>query len=220
MATETRRPETLDSVEFTVEDTLVVADPCYVDTDDGETTRAVVSDARTSGLSTVVENAAGEWTAEAEYSDEGSWGNRVARLVLTRRGAGYAARGAEVGRNGVDSGQMWAGPAAALPLDYEALLETYRDADGEWVDRSLFEAPEGGAVSSTGYGDGLYSVYVNRDAEGVASRVEVEFIEPPCEGCGYTEDECRCCWRCGISSENCGCCENCGERDCDCEEDW
>lgn len=171
---------------LTVQDMLVVADPCYIDLDDARRgdVHYVVD-----GLGLVLISAAGEWEAEVDLEDEyGS--KRVAALRARRVGtsvipSGYWDHEADAG---VDSGQMFMGDASAFGHDYEELLDVYRprkpdgtvdrsDADmSAWATKDFF-AYRDGVVSSTGYGDGQYRVYVARDSDGVPYGVEVRFVE-------------------------------------------
>ena len=181
-------------MRFRVDDVLVVADPCYVDTDDFDGTRGMYATSaaidtvgavptakqakeRLGDLGTVVEDAGGEWDAYIDVTDDtGGWGRRVEALRLRRVGAFPTGTTVEIGENGVDSGQMFAGGLETLPLDYEALLKEYEDEDGEWVNRDSLEFG-GGVVSSTGYGDGVYRVTARRDVDGRIAEVAVLFIE-------------------------------------------
>ena len=163
--------EIVTRVEFDVADRLVVSDPCYIDKDDtvgGQTVEMAVS-----GLGLVLEGCAGGWTAEVEFED-----NRVSTLRAVKRNR-YDGEWRRADTEGacVDSGQMFVGDAEAFGLDYDALLARYEKADGEWDERLHFFAFLEGAVSSTGYGDGCYPVYVKYDAEGAVVGVEVRFME-------------------------------------------
>jgi hypothetical protein len=168
------------AVEFEVEDRLIVADPCYIDTDDGSLAENLKSGTlSTPGGGVVFEGAAGTWLAEAETQDEGAWGVRVGKLRLTRkdRTKSYLSRRlSHVGEVGVDSGQMGAFCATCLPLDYDALLAAYEDD----FSRKML-AFGGGAVSSTGYGDGEYEVTAAYDRDDRPVVIVVDFI-PEDEG--------------------------------------
>jgi hypothetical protein len=72
---------------------------------------------------------------------------------------------------------MFIGCAGAFPLNYNAVLERYKKSDGEWDDDLHFFGFGEGAISATGYGDGSYPVYVQRDVRGRPVVVEVRFME-------------------------------------------
>jgi hypothetical protein len=175
------------AVEFEVEDRLVVADPCYIDINDGSLAENLKSGILScSGGGVVFEGAAGTWLAEAETQDEGAWGIRVGKLRLTRKGSGESRRHLEYqGSVGVDSGQMGAFCATCLPLDYDALLDAY---EGDHSRNML--AFGGGAVSSTGYGDGSYEVTAAYDRDDRPVEIVVDFIpEEEPEDYDWDEDE-------------------------------
>lgn len=159
------------AVEFEVKDRLVVADPCYVSQNDGP----VESNCLLTGdnpIGCVIEDCEGVWRGEIVTQDEGDWGIRVSilRLIHTKRKKATSFR--LIGDNGVDSGQMYAGAAEDTPLDYEALLAAYGD---DWGQEIL--AFGGGVVSSTGYGDGCYPVYVANNTSDKPAVIEVRFME-------------------------------------------
>jgi hypothetical protein len=178
----------ITAVEFTVEDKLVVADPCYIDSDDGSFEENVKSGILSrSGGGIVFEGAVGDWVAEIETQDEGAWGIRVGKLHLSRKGArSYLSRRLkDVGEVGVDSGQMGAFCATCLPLDYDALLNAY---EGDHSRNML--AFGGGAVSSTGYGDGSYEVTAAYDNDDRPVEIVVDFLpEEEPEDFDWDEDE-------------------------------
>ena len=166
-------------VEFKVRDKMVIADPCYIDGDDK---LSALGD-----LGIILEGCAGDWVASVEFNDQPS-DRRVSILRATRRDAyDTGSRTWEhIGDNGVDSGQMFIGDVANFPLNYEALLERYKLPNGEWNnDLNFFDFKEG-AVSSTGYGDGCYPVYIKRDSQGKPWRIEVRFLSDEDE---YANDE-------------------------------
>lgn len=164
--------EIITQVEFEVADKLMIADPCYIDTND------TLSDLARLGIT--LTNCAGTWVAEIEIKNEGRWGSRVSVLRAERKGARHAAFTSSLdreGENGVDSGQMYIGCLGNFPLDYDKLLERYQLPNGEWNNDLKFFAFGEGAVSSTGFGDGCYPVYVSRDISGAPVAVEVRFME-------------------------------------------
>lgn len=169
-------------VEFTIDDDehggrIVVADPCYVDKDDGDTPSEVIANRANSydGWGAVLDKAAGEWIGEVVILDDSrtGWGERVATLRLTRknRSSGHYNYLEYVGEAGVDSGQMYAAGVEHLPVDYDVLLNQYPE------DPVHMLASQGGIVSSTGYGDGVYAVLACRNSDGRLDSVEVRFID-------------------------------------------
>lgn len=194
--------EVVTAVKFQVKKTLVLADPCYIDEDDG-TRKKILSDIakREAGAGSLSKAWAteGEWIAEIEMLDNSQthgWGDRVATLKArrtdipmqydpTRRSTRIFA-----GRNGVDSGQMFIGCASGLPLNYEDLLAVYGppgDHD-KWVMKDFF-AFASGAVSSTGCGDGLYEVWAWADKDDLITGVEIIFLSDEEDSLYDDEDE-------------------------------
>jgi len=164
-------PATTKEHRFTVLDKIVVADPCYIDTDDAPEDMG--------RLGIVFDDCAGEWIAEAVIGDEGGWGERVSILRATRLGdCAFTSAWEHVGEdNGVDSGQMFIGCVSSFPLDYEKLLERYKGPDGQWDNELKFFDFAKGVVSGTGLGDGSYPVYVRRNTRGNPVAIEVRFLE-------------------------------------------
>jgi hypothetical protein len=158
-----------EAIGFTVQDKIVVADPCYIDTND--TLEGL------DRLGLILDDCHGGWIAEAVVSDEGSWGSRVKVLRATRCGAGPVHEKRCLCHNGVDSGQMFVGCVTSFPLDYNALLERYKGPDGEWNNELKFFAFAKGAVSGTGFGDGSYPVTVGYDSGGHPVSIEVKFLD-------------------------------------------
>ena len=119
----------------------VITDPCYED----------------SRLWTQVD-AEGAYDLWLAYYD-GSWGRRVTALYAVKNG--YAARGhdlecldaREIGGAGVDSGQMCICDSESFSQDLYDIMGnlTLSDAQGGVFD--------GGGVSASGCGDGVYPVY-------------------------------------------------------------
>lgn len=173
----------VSEVKLWVEDRMVIADPCYVDQDDGQTSAAVLA-ARCGGehfpeWGVVLDDCAGEWTAEIDMADNRQtcgWGDRVSTLRLVREtvhGTDKHRYAQELlGHNAVDSGQMYAAGVEHLPVDYDKLLAQY---GSDFSERIL--ASNGGVVCSTGYGDGVYNVWAWFTPEGRPVIVEVRFID-------------------------------------------
>lgn len=195
----------IEECTFTVEGRIVVADPCYVDKDDAPDYEIL---SRGSGAALEFDARAGVWHAEIETWDNsqtGGWGERVAILRACAEGHYTSSCQQFEGKVGVDSGQMSVLPQELLPVDYEALLKAYATGpDGEWEDHQML-AFAGGAISTTGIGDGLYSVYVEKSGEQVTA-VEIRFLEEEendCSECGHPQSDCACCYSCGSYPCNC-----------------
>jgi hypothetical protein len=155
-------------VAFAVEDRIVVADPCYIDEND--TLESLGS------LGVVLDGCKGTWVAEIKMD-----GGRVGVLRATKHDeSAFTSSWEHVGDNGVDSGQMFIGCVSGFPLNYDAVLAHYQPngpcPTGEWEDKDFFGHGEG-AISSTGYGDGSYPVYVKRNTRGEPVAIEVRFLE-------------------------------------------
>lgn len=166
------------SVKFWVEESLVIADPCYIDENDGPGFVSLRGP-DTGGL--IVPDVAGIWIGSIVLDDAaGIGGQGVSILRLQNKDDPYSNTYSweRLGIAGVDSGQMYAGCFSNLPLDYDALLLAYQTGKpntlGEptWVNHNCL-AFGGGIVSSTGYGDGAYGVYANHNR----SLIEVRFME-------------------------------------------
>jgi hypothetical protein len=186
----------------------------------------------------------GEWVANVERSDEGSWGIRNAELIAYhsehRMPSDYQ-WSMESFDIGVDSGQCGF---------YD--LNFYRNDSmvGEIQNRLHFDLNEDGerfyslncdltcetedhagvmdygVVSTSGYGDGGYNLFTVRDSEGMVIAMKVVFIGgDTCDDCGELEEDCSCeyCDHCGENVDRCYCefCDECGEEVeyCECEED-
>ncbi len=163
--------EMIRKVLFTVQDKLMVADPCYVDEDNFE--NGVVSSLDELGL--LLNDCAGEWVAEVEYSTDH---DRVERLRVKRtENLQRPLIDTLEGKAGVDSGQMFIGCRSEFGMDYGKLLEMYELPNGDWNNDLQFFGFGEGAVSSTGYGDGLYPVYVTRDVNQRVVQVDVLFLD-------------------------------------------
>ncbi len=154
---------------------LRISDPCYdVDT----------------WCAGEVEAANGRWTASVERTDEGVWGTRIARLLVTHvdcpvpAGYDWQLLSIEVG---VDSGQ--AGVFDAAHYRDDSLAEQFPVSDPlvpeePWYslccNRTLGEESAGvipfGAVASSGYGDGAYQALALRDSDGRIMGVMIVFI--------------------------------------------
>lgn len=131
---------------------IVVSDPCY---DTGE-------------LTVLARN--GRWLASVKKTDEGSWGMRVASILVHHEefdpiGKDYRE---DVEYIGVDSGQ-----AGVFDLNSYGSGSFY-DTCCRATDKDFGFVP-GGFVSSSGYGDGGYQVRIHRSG-GKSEAVEIVFI--------------------------------------------
>lgn len=175
---------------------VIVADPCYLSNSEHMFIEIPVTP--------------GYWEPYISMSDEGSWGDRVSVLGITRSGFNHSAAPKFIGYAGVDSGQM-------MIIDADAISkwDTNENPDRSWVGGSFdYDNPEwkgtlsyfGAAaatlgeeqsgvleeeavVSSSGYGDGSYPVYAYEDLFGQVERIEVRFIEDEDEGWSDDWDE-------------------------------
>jgi len=172
--------EKADNKTFEVKSGVMVAsDPCY----------SIPTWCQ--GVINNVKN--GTWLAEVETSDEGDWGNRIARLRVEHINAKRTYRTEQVGMDGgVDSGQFgffdkdfYRNNEAAKDLKKHDFGENYDRQDGDqWyracceltlADESWGVLPQG-AVSSSGFGDGSYPVFGEKDENGEWVVFEVIFI--------------------------------------------
>ena len=134
-------------VEFTVRDKMVIADPCYIDKDDGL--------GNLGDLGVILDGCAGEWVAVVETSHEGSWGERVSILRAARRGYlidpvfGQVSGWERVNENGVDSGQMFVGCA---PCEKPPCPDAPPAAEAEEDAGAGEEAAGGGEEAAAGGG--------------------------------------------------------------------
>lgn len=139
----------------------------------------------------------GHWHATVLVSDEGSWGKRIAQLEVVHSGctlrslsSGWKQEAFEVG---VDSGQ--AGVFDTKHYRDDKVVEGFARLSQEIIcpetpwyslccDRTMTEAGAGtipfGVVSSSGFGDGGYTCFTHRDADGDVVGIRIVFI---------TEDE-------------------------------
>ena len=149
----------------------------------------------------IIENVKkGTWLAEIETSDEGAWGERIARLRVEHINANRTYQMEQINMDGgVDSGQFgffdkdfYRNDEAAKNLSkYNFGGDFDRDGEGEeWYcacckltlsDESWGVLPQG-VVSSSGFGDGSYPVFGEKDENGEWVVFEVIFI-------GDEEDE-------------------------------
>ncbi|USG65016.1 tetratricopeptide repeat protein [Brevibacillus ruminantium] len=153
--------------------TLLVSDPCYE---------------RDIWCQGVVENAArGKWTAVVEKLDMGDWGDRCSALMV------YHESLLEFGHItwepcsfviGVDSGQAGVFDESVYRNDESVIGPTEFMPEDKWYssccDQTLGELGagliNGGAVSSSGLGDGAYEAFVCQNQDGVIVAVKIVFL--------------------------------------------
>ena len=150
--------------EIKLNSKVVITDPCYG-----------LKDYPNPSTNIVLENVkAGTYKTNIHYSDEGSWGTRVAALEIIH--TDYNPLNTEsievvnldlvecIGSVCVDSGQM-----GIYDYDYYKSVSTEDGVEDKWYDDicnlTLSNKQSGTkddmcVVSSTGYGDGDYDVYI------------------------------------------------------------
>jgi hypothetical protein len=157
-------------------DKVIACDPCRKDTDEV-------------WYNTVVENVLpGKYVAEMTMFDNeetGGWGDRVAKLTI--RHSDYGLPEYEVTERitnmhkcvGVDSGQ-----AMFANLDErKQLLEKNQNDDFYWKACDATESEnkagivDNTVVSSSGYGDDCYDVYIARNEDGKVVAASIKFID-------------------------------------------
>lgn len=151
----------------------------------------------------------GEWIARVEKSDEGSWGHRVARVLVhhvdfSMYGSSRikAFDSVESATIGVDSGQAGVFDANSFRNDTvvkntKRIYEKTICGDELWYsiccDRTCSKKGygyiPGGFVTTSGYGDGGYGVEIYKK-NGEAVAVEITFIENDDE---EDEEDCEDC---------------------------
>lgn len=160
---------------------IVVSDPCYN------------MDTWCRGNIDNVKN--GTWKATVEISDEGDWGNRMAKLIIE-----HVDHNSDDTRHqeyldasiGVDSGQCG---FYDLPIfqeknnvpAYAKLSEHINEEDRKWYSMccamthnrngSTAGVIPGGVVSSSGFGDGSYNCFIHKDENGQVTGAILIFIE-------------------------------------------
>lgn len=154
---------------FTVTgDSFRITDPCY--------------DLNTIGGITLDNIKQGIWTAVATVIDQNNgWGKRVAALKVVHESWPLEVPNTEYDHRAitVDSGQAGFYDILKYPDKNSQQREEFYDIN---CDLTLSEEHGGtvqdiGAVSSSGYGDGIYSVYYNKNIEGKIVSAEIVFID-------------------------------------------
>lgn len=173
---------------------MVCSDPCY----------SIDPPTWCQGIINNVKN--GTWVANVEKSDEGDWGERIARLRVEHVNAKRTYLTTQVDMDGgVDSGQFgffdkdfYRNDEAAKDLKkYDFGRSVQENESGEeWYraccDLTLAEESWGvlpnGVVSSSGFGDGSYPVFGEKDENGEWIAFEVIFISDE-EDEDYDDDD-------------------------------
>lgn len=136
-----------------------------------------------------VEIVPGTYDCVVNIEDEGMWGLRVASIMMFHKNIGDAeweyvvSEMSPIGDIGVDAGL--AGFFENKP-DY---------SDDEWHDlcNAICDGEawifDEGFFSSSGYGDGGYTVWAARDSNGTINALEIEFIRDEEDDDDYVNDE-------------------------------
>lgn len=182
------KTSTVDVGQITVEeDGLFAGDPCYFRS--GPTGW---------GIHHVKKCLAGQWRVEIEVSDEGDWGRRVASLIAYHsNGDNVRSNKAEVAALGVDSGQQMLvtvkGTQAWVDNDYNLAgghnptvkdnIQHHEQMTYDGACLATLSKQHAGilgdglaAVSSTGFGDGVYPLFEYRNTDGDCVKVQIDFI--------------------------------------------
>lgn len=159
----------------------------------------------------------GKWFTTVKYSDEGSWGIRVAELLCWHSDSNQAAAEGATDRLsfevGVDSGQAGVFCDTLYPESPDDMGEFgergtfYGDCCAATCDTAeSFGVIQGkGVCASSGYGDGGYDAFAYFQAN-VAAAIRIVFISDK-----PTEDDMEYCEKCGSYfgyGEGCDCCES------------
>jgi hypothetical protein len=126
----------------------------------------------------------GFWSAYLVLSDEGAWGVRVKELRVSNLNESHVEPTELVDIDaGVDSGQCGFWDEMLYPegeREYDDMNGFYRTVCNLTHDETDHSVRGGvvpfGAVSSSGYGDGGYSVYVGRNAAGQIVSAKIDYI--------------------------------------------
>ena len=155
--------------EFEVGSKILVTDPCY---------------SKDTWCTQVLDVKPGIWEAEVVMTNCDSWGNRVSELLAWHRDYPTDSADESVSNDiGVDSGQCGFFDFDKYPDgqcgEYDDPATFYGAACKETLKEGV---PAGvvngfGVVSSSGYGDGCYNLYVGRDEHDVIVSTRLVFIE-------------------------------------------
>jgi hypothetical protein len=139
---------------------IIGSDPCYV---------------RGQGVSVKAKN--GNWNFVIQVSDEKDWGKRIANIEICHEHPGVVAK-MEAQNCGVDSGQygfyddaIYNGGDDGSEGFYEKNCEATLSEKGYGVINAR------GVVSSSGYGDGGYTVLAYFNKNGECVKLRVDFID-------------------------------------------
>lgn len=143
--------------EFSVKTgTIGIGDPCY-------SNPCVSSKAKK-----------GKWVAHVEKTDEGSWGSRVASIIVHHEDFNPASRMNIVEDTFfVDSGQ-----AGVFDGNYDGESDSsfYGDCCKATLSKEGYGCLKNGFVSSSGFGDGCYPCVIYKEGD-KAVCIEITFIE-------------------------------------------
>jgi hypothetical protein len=130
-----------------------IGDPCY-------NTPTILSEAKN-----------GKWVAHIEKSDEGSWGKRVARIIVHHEHFDPSVKLSKTeDLVPVDSGQ-----AGVFDGNYDSNFE-YENACRQTLGEQGYGFLNNAFVSSSGYGDGCYPCLIYKENKKSVC-VEITFIE-------------------------------------------
>jgi hypothetical protein len=177
---------------ITLSDKVRVSDPCY-DND-------VWCKTMLTGV------LPGKFKVEVERSDEGDWGNRVARLFVKHEDYTHLNNWEDHSDIGVDSGQAGIFCESSYRNDIiaeniitpESDFHIVFDGEGEkWYEKmckfTLSKDQSGiyetGVVTSSGYGDGSYPLEVIRESNGYIVGMMITYISPEDEVEDEDEDD-------------------------------
>lgn len=165
--------------EIKLSNKVIITDPCYgLKAYPNPSTNIVLDNVK-----------AGTYQTNIHYSDEGSWGNRVAALEIIHADCNPFNDSIEVvnldlvdciGSVCVDSGQM-----GIYDYDYYKSVSNDDGVDDNWYDEicklTLSQEMSGTkddscVVSRTGYGDGDYDVYIGT-VNGEVAYIGIIFID-------------------------------------------
>jgi hypothetical protein len=133
----------------------------------------------------------GEWMMEVHRDVMGAFGERVVELTVVHSSYSLEDQDEHCGNAGVDSGQM----SICGDMDVERFANPYNYGPNGFdpeanrgafnyqgaCDITINRADQAGvlcdvmAVSSTGCGDGVYPIFVWRNASGIATKIAVDF---------------------------------------------
>jgi len=162
---------------FKVGEKLVVSDPCYT----RDTWCAIYN----------ITCAPGTWVGKTLEGEASGWGHRVWELLAFHENASEQGPWEKYeGEVGVDSGQAGIFNDDLHPRgeigEYGDLDSFYGRACAATMDQKDPSRRAGviteGIVSSSGYGDGGYTLFVKRDDEGRVNACRVVFIDDEGEG--------------------------------------